>query len=115
MATFNDSISRKVLTMKKLILLTMAALILSSCALFRPHKPDIEQGNIITQTEIERLHTGMSEASVRELMGDPVTVTILSDNRLNYIYTMQHGYENMTTKRIICEFSGGRLVNIIRF
>jgi outer membrane protein assembly factor BamE len=115
MATFTDSISRKVLYMKKLILLTMAAVFLSSCAILRPHKPTVEQGNIFTQSEIDRLHTGMSEAAVRELMGDPVTVTLLSDNRLSYIYTMQKGYENMTIKRVMCEFSNGRLVEIRRY
>ena len=100
--------------MKNLILLMVMTVILSGCALFRPHKNDVAQGNLITATEVERLHNGMSEEQVKEVMGDPVTVSIFSNNRLNYIYTMQHGYENMTIKRLICVFENGRLVDIVR-
>jgi outer membrane protein assembly factor BamE len=98
--------------MKKLISLTILAFILSGCVLFHPHKQDVEQGNIITQQEVERLHTGMSEAAVREIMGDPVSLDVFSENRLSYIYTMQRGYGNMTIKRVVCVFSHGRLVEI---
>ena len=98
--------------MKKLILLMMLTAILSSCALFRPHKQDVEQGNIITSSEVQRLHLGMSESAVRDVMGDPVALNLFADNRLNYIYTMQRGYSSTTNKRVVCVFSSGRLVDI---
>ena len=100
--------------MKKLILLMVMAVTLSSCAVFRPHKNDVDQGNVITNNEIERLHTGMSENDVKDVMGDPVMTNIFADNRLNYIYTMQRGYHDMKIKRVICVFEYGRLVDIQR-
>jgi outer membrane protein assembly factor BamE len=98
--------------MKKLILLMIMTVILTGCSLFRPHKRDVIQGNIITAEEVARLHTGMSEEAVREAMGDPVSVNIFAENRLNYVYTMQQGYDKMTIKKVICVFSNGRLVDI---
>jgi outer membrane protein assembly factor BamE (lipoprotein component of BamABCDE complex) len=56
----------------------------------------------------------MSEAAVKEIMGDPILVNIFSDNRMNYVFTMQRGYENMSIKRVICVFEYGRLVDIQR-
>lgn len=100
--------------MKKLILLTMMAATLSSCTIFRPHKNDVDQGNVITTSEVNRLHTGMSESAVREVMGDPITINVFEDNRLSYIYTMQRGYNLMSAKRVVCVFEYGRLVEIQR-
>src|SRR3990167_1054891 len=98
--------------MNKLILLVILTVMLPGCAIIRPHKNDVDQGNVITASEVERLHTGMSEDAVREVMGDPVTVNIFEDNRLNYVYTMQRGYENLKIKRVVCVFEYGRLVDI---
>ncbi len=98
--------------MKKLILLVILTVMLPGCAIIRPHKNDVDQGNVITSSEVERLHAGMSEEAVREVMGDPVTVNIFDDNRLNYIYTMQRGYDSMKIKKVVCVFQNGRLLGI---
>lgn len=100
--------------MKNIILLTIMAVTLSGCMIFRPHKNDVDQGNVITQSEVERLHTGMSESAVREVMGDPITVNVFEDNRLNYVYTMQRGYNPMSVKKVVCVFEYGSLVDIQR-
>lgn len=100
--------------MKKILTLVLLAGILSGCAIFYPHKNDVEQGNVITAQEVSRLHVGMSEADVKEVMGDPVAVDIFNDNRLNYVYTMKIGYKPMTSERVICVFNQGRLSEIQR-
>ena len=100
--------------MKKLISLLMMALIVSSCSVLRPHKQTVEQGNIINHQQVERLHTGMTTAQVKEIMGDPIASNIFDDNRMSYIYTMERGYSTMTIKRVICTFKKGRLANIQR-
>lgn len=98
--------------MKKIVTLLLMTTFLSGCSIFYPHKQDIEQGNVFTADDVSRLHNGMSQSQVREIMGDPVSIDIFNDNRLNYIYTMQRGHQNMTMKRVICVFEGGRLVGI---
>lgn len=99
--------------MKKSIILALFIGILSSCTFFRPHKMDIEQGNIILQEDVSRLKIGMSESQVKKIMGNPLLVNAFTRHRLNYVYTIKHGYEPMQEKKVICLFEDGRLVQII--
>jgi len=98
--------------MKKMIPLVLLAIILSGCSWLRPHKMDIEQGNIITANEVTQLHAGMSETQVQEIIGSPILVNIFSPTRVEYVYTFQTGYGNMTIKRVSCVFYRGRLQTI---
>lgn len=99
--------------MKKIISLVLLGCMLSSCAVVRPSKWDIEQGNIITAEEVGRLRPGMSEGQVTDIMGNPVMTNIFSPSRFDYIYTYQPGYGQRTEKRVTCVFSHGRLKEII--
>lgn len=94
--------------MKKIISLALLGMLLSGC-FFRPHKMDIEQGNIITQENAGRLHIGMTDAEVRNAMGTPVLVNLFSADRMEYIYTFQTGYKDRTQKHISLIFYHGRV------
>src|SRR3990167_6700833 len=102
--------------MKKIIALIAFSLTLalSGCSLFRVHKLDIEQGNIITQQNVNQLQKSMTEAQVKAIMGDPILINVFTPDRLNYIYTYQKGYEKMTAKRVILIFQSGRLKDILQ-
>ena len=100
--------------MKKIFSMALIILVLSGCTLFRPHKNDIEQGNIITKIEVSQLRPGMSEGQVKELMGSPILINIFTPERMEYVYTFQAGYGKMTLKRISCIFYRGRLQVIQR-
>lgn len=100
--------------MKKIISLVLIGCILSGCAVIRPHKKNIEQGNVITPEQVSELHKGMTESQVIEVMGNPLLTNVFSTNRLDYVYTYQPGYGDRTEKRITCIFSHGRLKEIIR-
>lgn len=99
--------------MKKLVSIIFLFLILSSCSLFRVHKLDIEQGNMITQKNIDQLHKGMTTSEVKSIMGNPVLINVFTPNRLNYVYTYQKGYEKMTVKRVIVILEADRVQEII--
>ena len=98
-------------SMKKNLLLFVTLFLLSGCFL-RPHKSDIEQGNIITQSQVDALHQGMSEARVKDIMGTPILVTLFSNSRLEYIYTFKSGYGEAKLKRVVCMFQYGKLQKI---
>jgi outer membrane protein assembly factor BamE len=98
--------------MKQITTLILLALILSGCAWLRPHKTDIEQGNVITQTEINQLRIGMNEYQVKQIMGAPILINIFTPNRIDYVYTSQLGHSAMNEKRITCIFYRGRLQKI---
>lgn len=85
--------------MKKFILLTLAALTLSGCFL-RTHKADITQGNVISESQVKRLHNGMSEQEVKNVMGTPVLINVFTPNKTIYLYTFQAGYGKIKTKSV---------------
>jgi outer membrane protein assembly factor BamE len=94
--------------MQKIIMLLSALLLLSGCV----HKMNIEQGNIIEQDSINKLHKGMSQEEVRSLLGSPVLINTFRDNRVDYVYTNKPGYGKGTEKNITLIFQGDRLKEI---
>lgn len=100
--------------MKNILSLAFLSCLLAGCSFFHPHKMDIEQGNIIVPQDVNSLSPGMSESEVRDIMGNPVLINILTYNRLEYVYTFQSGYENMQVQRVTCLFRNGRLQEVIR-
>jgi outer membrane protein assembly factor BamE len=94
--------------MRKLLLI--CTLLLSSCSYLQVHKMDIEQGNVITQDMLSRVHLGMTEAQVKEIMGSPVLENVFNKNRMDYLYTFMPGYGSKIEKSVIFVFNNGRLV-----
>lgn len=87
---------------------------MAGCSLFRPHKMNIEQGNIITCEDVEKLRVGMSANEVLRIMGNPVLVNTFSDDRMNYVYTFEPAYCPMQEKRITLILRHGRVTEIER-
>ncbi len=80
--------------MRTLLVITVAALLLSACSvprigLPRVHKVSVQQGNVITQDMIDQLKPGMTRSQVAYVMGEPVFRNAFDDNRWDYIYTLQ--------------------------
>lgn len=96
--------------MHKLLTILLLALLLSSCAFV--HKIDIEQGNVFTNEMVSKLHRGMSEAQVKEIMGTPILLNTFSDNRVEYIYTFRTGHKKMVKKDVTLIFDHGVLKDI---
>lgn len=98
--------------MYKRLPILLAALFLTSCSYLHVHKQEITQGNIITATNVSRLHRGMSQDEVEQVMGKPSLSNIFTPNRVEYVYTNQPGGGTMTEKRVTCLFKNGRLLEI---
>lgn len=98
--------------MKKLLSLVLFCALMSGCSAFKIHKMDIVQGNVYTQEEVSRLRIGMSKGQVESILGNPVMVNVLNDNRMDYVYTNQPGHQDRYEKRLVCTFQHGRLVSI---
>ena len=73
---------------------------------------DVEQGNIIDQENVARLHRGMSTAQVKAIMGQPVLINLFTPQQIYYVYTLQRGHDPRTEKRVIVTFRQGRLVKV---
>jgi len=73
---------------KHLILVTwIASLSFAGCA----YKIDIQQGNVITQAQVDQLRPGMPVNKVRYIMGTPLLRDPLHPNRWDYVYSFQKG------------------------
>lgn len=85
---------------------------LTGCSFFQVRKPIVEQGNVMTAENMDKLHTGMSPSEVADIMGAPVLSNIFSPNKMKYVYTYQDRTNPRVEKRMICQFDDGQLKTI---
>lgn len=98
--------------MRKILLAMLACLLLSSCTYLHVHKMDIEQGNVLTQEMVNRIHTGMTAGQVKDILGEPVLTNVFNSNRMDYVYTYKPGYGKGVMKYLTLIFKQGRLNEI---
>ncbi len=97
----------------RVCLVAASFLLLSGCGLITADRPDIQQGNVLKNSEISELRTGMSRARVRELIGTPVLQDRMHPNRWDYVYyRTQGGREVEQAQRLSLFFEGDRLARI---
>lgn len=93
-------------------LLLMLLLGLNACTSIIPyHKPDIQQGNVIAQTQVNKLKKGMSKQQVIAILGAPLVKPAFITNQLSYIYTNKVNRGKYTQKRLILQFKHDKLVS----
>lgn len=73
------------------------------------YKPDIQQGNVVTQDQINKLEPGMDREQVRFLMGTPLLVDTFHQDRWDYIYSIKRGGNKAERKRISLFFKDNQL------
>ncbi len=77
------------------------------------YRPTIQQGNVITQEQVNRLKPGMTREQVRFVLGSPTLRDIFHDDRWDYPYTIGVGSTPQEVRHIAVIFEDGRLVRII--
>jgi outer membrane protein assembly factor BamE len=76
------------------------------------HRPDIQQGNVVSQESINKLKPGMSKSQVSYLLGTPMLVDVFHQNRWDYYYSMKQGNEAPLQQRVALYFEDDRLTRI---
>lgn len=51
-----------------------------------PYRPDVHQGNLVTNEQVEQLHVGMTQMQVQFLLGVPLLRDMFHQNRWDYVY-----------------------------
>lgn len=90
------------------LLLVMLSL-LSGCSLYRP---DLRQGNHISQEELDKLHPDMTKREVQEVMGSPAMTPYYNLDQWNYTYAYldgMHRDQPLKFKTISLHFNNGKL------
>ncbi|CAK0738502.1 outer membrane protein assembly factor BamE [Gammaproteobacteria bacterium] len=91
-APFASTPSDKIVPMRILLSLSLLfPLLLGACtAPFAfPYRPDVQQGNVVTQDMVDRLKLDMSEREVRYLLGSPLLVDPFHPDRWDYYYSLK--------------------------
>jgi len=74
------------------LLFSLFPVVLGGCAPFAfPYRPDIQQGNVVTQDMVDRLRLNMSEREVRYLLGSPLLIDPFHSERWDYYYSLRQG------------------------
>jgi outer membrane protein assembly factor BamE len=100
--------------MKKLLIIItcFATLCLWGCSSSKyhlVHKIDIQQGNVITQEEVNQLEPGMTRLQVQFIMGSPMIADVFHQDRWDYIYYLKPGYGEATEERLTVYFNNDTL------
>lgn len=104
-------------TFRALALCVLASVLTSACGgdpfwLPRAHKITIQQGNLVSQTQLERVTVGMNRDEVRGLIGTPVANLPFQADRWDYIYTQGPAGSEIRAKRVSILFQGDQVSSI---
>ncbi|XKM13980.1 outer membrane protein assembly factor BamE [Orbaceae bacterium ac157xtp] len=88
----------------------MALFLLSGCSFVDRwvYRPDINQGNYVTQDAVDKLEKGQTKEQVQFIMGSPMLTSIYGDDIWYYVFREkpQHGYVSQKTYTIIFNQKG---------
>ena len=85
---------------------------LVSCSIFRVYRPNIQQGNVVTSTQLKSIHRGMSRQQVINQLGYPVLSNIYYPDRLIYLYSYEPAYGQLTSQYLIVSFRNNKVIHI---
>ncbi len=80
---------RKRLLLSHFLIMTLCSVfLLAGCSLYRP---DLSQGNHITQEDLDRLRPNLSKHQVQDIMGSPAIDPAFALEQWNYTYAYVDG------------------------
>ena len=95
------------------VILSAAVLGLTACShvpnFVKPYRPDVQQGNWLTQDQIDLLRPGMTREQVRFALGSPTLTSIFRDDRWYYPYLFTPGHGKTEERKFVVYFVDGKL------
>lgn len=77
------------------------------------HKPDIQQGNVITQEVVAELAIGMKQNQVQSIAGKPLILDPFRSDRWEYVYSMKYdNHKQSQFSYVTLFFDGDKLSDI---
>jgi len=71
---------------------------------FSPYRPDIQQGNFVSQEMLAQLKVGQTREQVRFLLGTPLLTDIFHADRWDFPFYLARGNGELTTSRVTVYF-----------
>jgi outer membrane protein assembly factor BamE len=76
---------------------------------FKPYKPEVQQGNVITRDMVDQIRPGMTRDQVRFMLGTPMLRDIFHEERWDYPYILTRGTGQMQTRKLVIFFAEGHV------
>ena len=76
------------------------------------HRVNQQQGNVITDTMLEKLKPGMNREQVQFVLGLPVLKNTFNSSRWDYIYTYAERSQNPEKRNLTLYFDEDKLVRV---
>jgi outer membrane protein assembly factor BamE len=97
-----------------LIVAPLAIGLLSGCSLLEKlvYRIDINQGNFVEQSSVDRLRVGMTKEQVRYLLGSPMLIENGKPDTWYYIYHHTEGHNDSIQKNLIVHFEDQGLARL---
>ena len=78
-----------------------------------PYRPDVHQGNIITQEMVDQLRQGMSREQVRFMLGTPLLTSDFHKDRWDYPYYLNPLKGPVQSRRLTIYFEDNKVVRFV--
>ena len=91
--------------------IVLAALTLAACV----YRIDIQQGNLLDETDINQVDVGMTRSQVQFLLGTPMVADSFHRDRWDYAYYYRRGRSPDADRRwVVVHFQNDRVARIDR-
>lgn len=74
---------------------------------------EIEQGNYLTASQVERVETGMDARQVRRALGEPLLTDPFHRQRWDYVFRLEDSEGKVTRRRLTVHFDDRQRVERI--
>lgn len=101
---------------KSISLAIVAGMLLTGCSLVDRwvYRPDINQGNYVTQEAIDMLQIGQSKDQVVFIMGSPMLTSVFGDNVWYYVFRQQPQHDVVSQRTYSIYFNEMGIVSDIK-
>ena len=77
------------------------------------YRVDVQQGNLLDDTDVQAVQAGMTRSQVRFLLGTPVVEDSFHRDRWDYVYYLRRGRSRREEKRwLIVTFADDKVTEI---
>ncbi|HEX8611547.1 MAG TPA: outer membrane protein assembly factor BamE [Telluria sp.] len=77
--------------------------------IFSPYRPDIQQGNFISQEMLTQLKVGQTREQVKFLLGTPLLTDIFHADRWDFPFYLARGDGELTSSRVTVYFKDNKV------
>lgn len=103
---------QNIMQLRTILLAIVVMLTLTNCISYDFSRRFVQQGNLLPQAKIERLHVGMSREDTAILMGTSMLSPTFNNNRWDYAYSRRKGSNKPQIHNLSLYFVNDRLSKI---